>query len=155
VIEALLLVAARSDKPLSEPRYNQQRETAHREARDRGELVSLPSVDTICHFFGSWGAALEAAGLPRVTSWLPPFTGATPPRYTIEEKVEWLRTAWVELGAPFTSTAYNAWRQARVVRGLDSGPSLSTVVHTFGSWPAAAAQAHPLNGLSKRRRVDE
>jgi hypothetical protein len=85
-IRALIDVAARVREPLTSSRYTAERLKIHEESRERGELVSLPSADTIRDFFGSWKLALEAAGLPTVATHVPPFTGGTRPSYTREKR---------------------------------------------------------------------
>jgi hypothetical protein len=64
-------------------------------------------------------------------------------RYTRDEKLQWLRIAWVELGEPFISTAYTAWRAARIAKGDEPGPSVGAVAREFGTWTAAARLARP------------
>jgi len=155
MIRALIDVAARLREPLTSSRYTNERVKMHDESWKRGELVSLPSADTIRNYFGSWKLALEAAGLPTVATHLPPFTGGRRPSYTRDEKIEWARKAWAERGEPFTVSAYSNWRRTRAAAGLDPGPSASCLQDTFGNWSATTAQAHPSLKPPRRRRVHE
>jgi hypothetical protein len=155
MIRALIDVAARLREPLTSSRYTTERVKMHDESRELGELVSLPSADTIRDSFGTWKAALEAAGLPTVATRVPPFTGGSRPSYTRDEKIESLQAAWVELGEPFTMTAYINWRRARAARGLDPGPSHSCLTDTFGNWAASRAHARPTTEPTRRGRIHE
>lgn len=49
---------------------------------------------------------LVKAGLERVDDPRMPHLGQARPQYTEEEKLEWIRRAWTELGEPFTCVAY-------------------------------------------------
>jgi hypothetical protein len=145
LIEALITVAARLAGPLTVWRYVREREAIHRKAQSRGELVSLPSADTIRGRFGSWNLALAAAGLPADKSRQPSFTGGKRPGYTREEKINWLKTAWVEIGEPFTGTAYDKWQKTRPGRIVDPAPSLSCIRDTLGGWRVAAQLARHID----------
>lgn len=155
-IRALASFAASEGPPLRQARYTRWRETVHREARARGELVALPAADTIRAFFGSRNAALEAAGLPPVEARQPSFTGKKRPSYAREEKIDWLQQAWAEIGEPFTSVAYENRRRARTDAGLEPGPSLTSLAGTFGTWGEAARHARPASDPeTSRKRIDE
>lgn len=70
------------------------------------------------------------------------------PRYKPEEKLEWLRLAWVDVGQPFTQPAYNAWRDQKLKRAAERGeflriPSVSTIYALFGGWGLACNTALP------------
>jgi hypothetical protein len=148
---ALAEVAARVGGQLTSSGYTRERTKMHDESRKSGDLVSLPSADTIRDHFGTWKLALEAAELPSIAARVPPFTGSRRPSYTHNQKIEWLQRAWVELGEPFTIGAYITWRRGRAAGGLDPGPSPSCLTDTFGNWTDATAQVRPPTERQLRR----
>lgn len=79
-----------------------------------------PSARTIVRHYGSWAAALRAAGHA------PP----DPPALVIRQA---LRILWQQAGRPPTTAAWRAWPDRPV--------ALATVLHHYGSWRAALAAA--------------
>lgn len=143
LIDALTEVAKRLGHSPRRSEYQRLRAEIHHRLAARSELQPLPSADTIRKAFGSWNAALTAAGLVPVETREPPFTNGKRPSYTAEAKLGWLSRAWRELGEPFTSTAYVRWRRDRAAKGLEAGPSLTSIARTFGTWSEAARRARP------------
>jgi hypothetical protein len=143
LIDALVRVAKQLGHSPRSSEYQRLRAEIHRKAPTNRQLHPLPSADTIRKAFGSWNAALTAAGLAPVKTPEPPFTNGKRPSYTPEEKLAWLSQAWRELGEPFTSTAYEQWRRDRAANRLEPGPSLTSLARTFGTWSEAARRARP------------
>lgn len=81
-----------------------------------------PSAHTITRFYGSWPAALQAAGQA--------YGPVDPPRVVIRRA---LQTLWQRDGRPPTATAWRTWTERPV--------ALTTVVHHYDSWRAAQAAA--------------
>lgn len=110
---------------------------AHRAARGetpRGRdwpasTAEHPSMDRVVAVFGSWRAAVEAAGLP-------PRPVKT--RWTADKVIELLRADAAALGR---TPAVRDWDEAREAR-----PGFGTVVRLFGSWNVALeASGLPVN----------
>jgi hypothetical protein len=132
------------------------READYREARqavlgdatrgNRSDAVLLPSVSVLKRRWGPWPNVLAGVGLDP----LAPFNPRLPrrPRYAPSDHFESLRKAWVQVGPPFTAQAYGRWRhqeqEAAAARGeYIEIPSVAQVVHFFGSWRRAVADALP------------
>lgn len=136
--------------------YQRQRQRVRGTARPDDGRAALPTTQVIRSHFGSWNDALAAAGLPRVRHFTPPFSGERRPAYSIEEKLEWLRRAWAEVGEPFTGSAYMRWRKEKIQEGEREIPSLPIIVRTFGGWKEARRLAGPsAQVVGSRVRVDE
>jgi hypothetical protein len=99
----------------------------------------LPAPRTYTYRFGSWNAALAAAGLEPH-----PHT----PAYTSDQLLEALRALAAELGRPPRTTE---------LRGRPDLPSPSTYRLHFGSWSAAlrAAGLEPRRGWGDRTYSDQ
>jgi hypothetical protein len=122
--------------------YDHERQRIHRDLVAKGETPPLPSVDIIRKRHGSWNGALRKAGLDPVERPSQPHLGTRRPSYNEEEKLEWIRRAWVEVGQPFTAVAYKRWRLTKL--GPDQAiPCLPTIERTFGGWRNACARAVP------------
>jgi hypothetical protein len=120
------------------------------EAAARGDSRGFPTASTLTNRFGPWPNVLAEAGLPPLaeTAAARGGTRRRVPRYTKEEKLEWLRRAWTDVGEPFTEEQYEVWRQARLSEARDRGehieiPSVSTIYAIHGSWRAACDEALP------------
>ena len=107
-------------------------------------LVPLSPL-TIAGEFGSWDAALEAAGIPiRV---FPAKPGQFAHPSTREDAVRALRAAADDVEPPLTMPAYDAWAQTRrlALGSTDNGreivlPSSTLIARRFGGWRAAVRE---------------
>ena len=81
-----------------------------------------PSAHTIMRYYGSWPAALQAAGHA---------SGPVDPSRVVIRRA--LQTLWQRDGRPPTATAWRTWTERPV--------ALTTVVHHYDSWRAALAAA--------------
>lgn len=117
-LEALHACAAELGAPVGVDEYR-------RWSRGR----SRPSFTVVEGRFGSWRAAVAAAGLP-ARRW-----GGRDPRYTEASATEALRRAAAELGDPLRATDYRDWASER------EAPSLRTLERLFGNWQAAGEAA--------------
>jgi hypothetical protein len=142
-VDALIAVAetlGRSPRPLE---FERERQKIQDSVDPTRTVNVVPTAQVIRGHFGTWNDSLAAAGLPRVQYQTPSFTGERRPAYALEEKVEWLRRAWTEVGEPFTSAAYKTWRSDRMKGGEEEIPSLPIIVRTFGGWKEAKRVARP------------
>lgn len=158
--DAVREVARRlSGRSPREAEYMRERRRILTEAAARGDFRGFPTASTLTKRFGAWPNVLAEAGLAPVAE-----TTATPgsktrrvPRYSKEEKFEWLRRAWRDVGEPFTEQQYEAWRQARLAEARERSehleiPSVSAIYAIYGSWRAACDEALP--GRTPHRHVD-
>lgn len=151
-------VASRLGRTPTASEYTRERQRILEEARAAGSPRSLPTVSTLTKRFGPWPNVLTEAGLP---SALGTSTRQkrerTLPRYAADEKVEWLRRAWIELGQPFTEKRYGAWRRAKLDQASERGeylavPSVGAIYTGFGSWGAGCRAALPSGAKTWQRR---
>jgi hypothetical protein len=155
VTEAVRSVADRLGRSPRPGEYSRERERIWEETKAKGDMHLLPTTDVVRRCFGSWNAALSAAGLETVDHPVPPFTGRKRPAYSPEEKIQSVQRAWRDVGEPFTARAYVEWRRSQVERGLEI-PSLAVLTKTFGNWGAACRAALPAqNAKAWRRRIHE
>ncbi len=140
-----------------EVQYTEERAKIMDESRQSESPVTLPAAMTLCRRFGRWPAVLQqAAAEPGATS------GGVPigrrPRYTKQEKAEWLRRAWTAIGQPFSESRYQAWRIEKIEAAQRGGefleiPSVTAFYSTYGTWgKACEAELPPDVKLWKRRR---
>lgn len=141
---ALRVIAERLGRSPTQKEYTEQRRQLIHEASERGTTLALPTAGTFSHRFGTWVAAIEAAGLPRKKLWPNGKPGPKAPRFTDEELLELMRHAYVELGEPFTMVAYTRWRAQQLHAGIDrrSMPSIDTFTTRFGTWSQACDRLH-------------
>ena len=123
---------------------DEKRVSATRQRRRQGVQARWqrwPTYGTVRAVFGSWGAALEAAGLPRKTT----FDGRLDfrARWAKEAVAEALRTTAAALGR---KPSWKDWEKA-----TRHNPSSMYVRRLFGSW-SAAVRAAGLDHLPSRRR---
>lgn len=91
--------------------------------------AGLPHSETIRRRYGTWAAALEAAGLGAVR-------GGSGRRFDDDELLQALRSA-AAAARPLSAGAYQRWREGQ----QDDLPAAQTIVHRFGGWSAALAAA--------------
>ncbi|UMG91671.1 hypothetical protein [Nocardioides sp. TF02-7] len=89
-----------------------------------------PSGFAVIRRYGTWRAALQAAGLPANRA------SARRPNWTEAELLEWLRRFLAHPTAGSSYSAYVAW--AQTTRDAPSGP---TIRNKFGKWSTAVAAA--------------
>ena len=121
--------------------WSRAQRTADRELR-------LPATGEVFRRrFDGWEDAMTTAGIAyRRTAGLPPARFRPHRRHlTRDEIVDAVRTAYADLGEPFTIRRYETWlRQQAAVDAERQQPTLSpgrrTITRTFGSWQAAIAE---------------
>lgn len=116
LIDALRATAPSCPSPMSPNRYA---------AANPGG----PSHRTVTIRFGSWAAALEAAGLP--TSGRKTRSDVVSPEECVQALV-----AFMALGTRPTARAYDAW-----ARGRSDVPCRAIVQERYGTWAQAVAKA--------------
>jgi Homing endonuclease associated repeat len=143
ITKALQTVArplGRSPRPRE---YEDQRHRLTQEALSRGETPTLPTIDVIRKRHGDWNSALVKAGLEPVESSWEPHLGKRRPAYSEEEKLEWIRQAWIACGEHFTTVTYKRWRLGMVKDRDTPVPCPATLERTFGGWREACERALP------------
>jgi hypothetical protein len=139
---ALRCVAERIGRSPRPTDYVRERQRISEEAFAAGKVHGLPSPEVLRKHFGSWNAALAAVELEPVATPFRPFRANPRPTYSLDEKLEWLRRARIEVGEPFTEQAYRNWREERLsVEGAI--PSAFTLAKAFGGWVKARERALP------------
>jgi hypothetical protein len=132
--------------------YVRERDAVITDSLEAGRPRTLPSLNVIFRRFHSWDEALTAAGLE-------PLGGRRTskgrlnlphgPLYPDEEILETLRQAYAEIGPPFTTTRFIAWRKRRLAEAPSGEalwlprriPSWEVVHSRFGSWAVAVGRA--------------
>ncbi len=106
-----------------------------------GERVAFPRSEAISTLFGSWAAALHAAGLITGEELL--VRGGHRTRFVSEEElVRALSRAIASRGLPLTCEVYKAWRAERRRAGEAPIPPTSDLIRKrLGGWPAALERA--------------
>jgi hypothetical protein len=143
ICSALQLIAKRLGRSPRASEYEKERQRARAEWRASGETEPLPTVDVIRKRYGYWNAALEKAGLTPLAHQNLPHLGTRRPVYTDEEKLDWIRRAWMKVGEPFTGYAYKHWRKEALVETGEAIPCLPVIERTFGGWKRARELALP------------
>jgi hypothetical protein len=140
LLDAIKLVASTLGHLPRREEYRRERDRL----RAKRDGISLPTVHPIEYLFGSWDAALAAAVRD-------PAAGGRTDRGNREpagdEQLDWMRRAWVEIGDPFTITAYEAWRRTKIEAEGIAIPSYMTITRRFGSWQNAKRLAFPDGGV--------
>jgi hypothetical protein len=152
LLDAIREVAGLLGRPPMWDEYVRERERILRETTAAGRPRPLPAIATIQRRFGSLDAALEKAGLDphRRRERIPKGTPlAAKPRVPEPRLIAALRRAYADVGDPFTSNAYEAWRLAQIRRdpvGASEGlyPTYQTVQRRYGSWRAGVQRMHEL-----------
>ena len=150
ILEALRAIAERLGRSPHPRHYERERLRLNNEAISTGEMHTLPTPEVIRTRFRTWNAALVKAGLAPLADGRPRL-GESCPRYTEAEKIEWLNTAWVEVGEPFTPDAYKRWRRSKISAAGVWIPTLATIERTFGGWTNACRIALPGRGANECR----
>jgi hypothetical protein len=101
----------------------------------------LPGAGTIMRRFSTWSQAFAAADLPDRRA-RTRRSGPKSPRFSNEDILETLRSAYAEVGEPFTIDAYTRWRTQRLLSDPNTAiPSVDTVVSRFRNWQVAIDRA--------------
>jgi Homing endonuclease associated repeat len=141
-----------------ESEYARERRRILTECESAGLTRTLPTVSTLSKRFGPWPNVLAAAGLERPLDRSSRGPTRRIPRYSIEENLDSLQRAWVDLGQPFTQTRYLAWRREKLAEARERGeylsiPSVSTICQRLGTWTTACREVLPSGAkLWDRRR---
>jgi Homing endonuclease associated repeat len=129
--------------------YREAREETAQHAREARSGDVPPSYATMINRFGTWNDVLAHAGLPPIER-RPSRTGRRQvnARYSKEEMIEWVRKAWIELGAPLTPDAYEVWRRRQLDEADADGrflqiPTCDTIQRALGGWRRARERAIP------------
>lgn len=96
-------------KPITMGAYNLWRQRSHEDAERRGEWLALPCVPSIRNRFGSWPAALEAAGLLSETK-AKNYARGRGKQMSAEQIADGLLRASRRLGPSFSVAQYRLWR---------------------------------------------
>ena len=128
--------------------------------KDAGPLQALPAPSTIQKRFGTWDAALEAAGLEPLGGRSTGIKGRRGqhrkgPQIKTEEVVVCLIEAYEAKGDPFTGAAYRAWRTEQIERDREERrlrriPSYDVIWSRFGNWTNALTVVYRAIKLGKR-----
>jgi Homing endonuclease associated repeat len=161
--EALQRVAAKLGRSPRVHDYVREREALLDEPKtdehDDG-LKALPAPSTIQKRFGTWDAALEAAGLEPLGGRSTGVKGRRGqgrkgPQIKTEEAIACLVEAYEAKGDPFTGAAYRAWRTEQIKRDREERrlrkiPSYDVVWTRFGNWTTAVSIIYRAIRLGKR-----
>ena len=147
--EALRTIAERLGHSPNTGEFPRERERLIAEQEDSGKPVRpFPSLPSILTRFGSWDAALTAAGLDP-TNGRREHDGRRKPsskRFPREEMLACLREAFAAVGHPFTAAAYTAWRERQIQADRQAGvlrriPGYHAIYSAFGDWATACQRA--------------
>ena len=147
LVVAVREVAARLGHTPSEAEYRRERVKIVEETAAAGSQRIVAAVSTLTKRFGPWPNVIAAARLdPRAGRVPPAGPERRAPRYSGEEKLEWLRRAWPAVGGPFTKAAYDRWRDDELARAAERGeflriPSGGTICVPYGGWKRACEGA--------------
>ena len=147
--EALQTIAGRLGHSPSTGEYPRERERLIVERQDSGAPDRpFPAMSSILTRFGSWNAALTAAGLEPISSRSEHDGRRKPSRRKIprEEMLACLREAFDSVGHPFTAAAYTSWRKQQIEADRRNGtlrriPGYHAIWTEFGDWATACQQA--------------
>jgi hypothetical protein len=141
-------VAKRIGRSPRSGEYTAARQAIYEETKAEGRPRALVAYATIQKRYGTWDAALVAAGLEplggRHTGQKTGPKGPTGRRIPDIVITRALREAYDQLGEPFTQPAYSAWREDEILgnpRRKRELPSYHTVWKRYGTWEAACAAA--------------
>jgi hypothetical protein len=143
IAHGLRLVASTLRNSPRTRQYRTARTRLQQEARDRGELLVLPSYNTIHRRFPIWDDALEAAGLARLGGRMTGKrrgSGTRTPTFSKEICAIALRRAREQIGDPLNGEAYKRWRRTEIQNdpsAVYSLPSYTAIWRRFGNWNAA------------------
>lgn len=148
---ALRAVAERLGRAPRTSEYQRIRAELLDERDAEGRPVrAMPSYNVINNRYAIWDDALIDAGLEplggRNTRSAPPRERESSKRISDEEIFEVLREAYEEVGDPFTTLAYAAWREEQLERDREQRrfrrlPIWGTVSGRFGTWGEAVRRA--------------
>lgn len=148
-LEALRYIAGRLGHSPRTVEYQKERNRVHQQGV--ADRPPLPTVQTIMKSFPTWDDALIAAGLPPLGGRATGVKGKSNPRrpfWTREEKLDFVRQAWIDKGQRLTKLAYRAWRDELIAAAVERDqvlwiPAEETIAGTFGGWRRAVALALP------------
>lgn len=153
------LAGLAGDEPPTISRYLEWAAVVPRDADGRTRVPCNESV--LIRIFGSWNAALRAAGAERSRIQLRSRPRAR--RFSRDDAVAALRAAHADLGEPLGQTRYDDWvreidrrRASEPDASISPAPTAHTVAKLFGGW--RRAQTTVLGDgvlLSRRTRPDD
>lgn len=147
---ALQEVAAKLGRPPRTKEYALAREEIIAASIEAGTPRTLPSVSTIQKTFGTWDAALVAAGLQplggRATRSHQGNRGRKGPMIPDADALAVLREAYAQVGDPFTVTAFHSWRNEqkerdKLARRFRRLPTYDLYRNRWGTWDDAVRKA--------------
>lgn len=128
--------------------YDRERRLVYLETRTLGRPRALAGVGSIYRHFGSWTAAVKAAGIEQPGT--PPQRGRQE-RFCGEAILVAIREAGVSTDGQLTVNSYDRWRDAQRGTGRDSPPTLATIHRRFGGFVKALAAAGVRTSAGRRR----
>jgi hypothetical protein len=147
ILEDIRFAATRIEGPVTAAAYDRERRLIYVETKAEGHGRALAGVGTVYRHFGTWTAAIDAAGLAG-RGWKA--LGTTPlsgrrGTFTTDKLLSALSEAYDATEGRFTFYAYLSWRAQEAERNpekLAALPSYVTVLRRFGSWGKAVKQMH-------------
>jgi hypothetical protein len=145
IIQDIRDVAARTADKVTATVYDRERRFVYIETKALGKPRALAGVGSIYRHFGTWTAAVEAAGVTRPTT-----DRGRPPAFTDDALLEAVRNAASVTSDDLTISAYEQWRENERDGNSEAPPTYTTIHRRFGGFPQAmkAAGLRP----SRRRR---
>lgn len=126
--------------------FKRWREETIQESLAEGHQRAIPDYGTYLKVYDTWDGALAGAGLPtlggKATAKYGSIRKDANARIPEEYLRKVLRMAYADVGEPFTTAAYEAWRAERKARDAEKGlkeryPIWMTYRKRYGSWPNA------------------
>lgn len=151
IVTGLREVAERLGHSPQSVEYVRERTVIIEESRAAGQLRTIAAYATVLHRFGSWDAALAAAGLippPAYASKRTPVSDeGRPVLYSDAEILAAVRQAYLAEGGYLTIEGYRSWRRTEMRRDRELGivprkiPAYQAIWRRFGSFRQVVARA--------------